>query len=206
MSRPPIIRRISAYTLNAALAGAILAGCAEPQTQFEIVNLKGVNEREHFSQQFDECFYTIGRGGRIDLVARRTDPGSGGGRVTQLIHLKTEYTAVPGTTHAEESMINATVHYAVLDGQGGVCYEGAGFVSTEELPDEGLMLGALERAKLDENRRVGQGSEVFERVDLTGTYRAVRSRRRVVALLNELNRVFGLHPDYRPEPRYDDPL
>lgn len=104
-------------------------------------------------------------------------------------------------------MINATVHYAVLDGRGGVCYEGAGFISTEEVPEEGLLIGALERAHLAEQRSAGEGgSGIFKRVELTGTYRAERSRRRAVALLNELARVFGPQPDYQPPPRHDDPL
>ncbi|MCB9866649.1 MAG: hypothetical protein H6816_08460 [Phycisphaerales bacterium] len=198
------------YLLSLVLGGvavAALTGCAEPRTEFDVVNVQGVGQRERFHQPFDECFYTIDRGGQVDMVARRVERGPNPGeRVAQVIHVQTEFRAVPGSTPAESSMINATVHYAVLDGQGGVCYEGAGFFSTKEDPETGVMTGALERARLEENRAAGQGASVFNRVELTGTYRAIRNRRRVVRLLNELDRLFGPQPDYRPAPRADDPL
>jgi hypothetical protein len=185
----------------------VLAGCTEPTTEFHIVNLRGMGDREHFHERFNECYYTVSPGGRIDIVARRIDPGvPPADPVTQIVHLRTAFRAIPGTTYAEESMINATVHFAVLDGHGGVCYEGAGFLSSEEDPKKGVLVGELERAHLDENRSAGQGGEIFNRVDLTGTYAATRSRRKVVSLLNEMSRIFGPQPDYRPPPRHTDPL
>jgi len=187
--------------------GFCLAGCQEPVTEFHMVNVRGAGDREDFHQVFSECYYAISPGGRVDVVARRVDPDQATGlTVTQLVHMRTAFRAVPGTTFAEQSMINATVHFAVLDGHGGVCYEGAGFLSTEENARRGLLVGELERAHLDKNRSAGRGGEVFQRVDLTGTYHAVRNRAKVFALLNEMNRLFGPQPDYIPPPRHSDPL
>jgi len=202
-----IARLLVAPALCAAGAGIMVgAGCSQPRSEFHIVDWRGVGQREHFHETYDECFYSASRNGRVDIVARRKDPGPDGAAITQIMHLRTRFPTIPGTTPAESSMINATVHFAIIDGHGGVCYEGAGFVSTHEDAQRGALAGALERAELAENRRVGHGGELFQRARVTGTFHAQRSPRKVVALLNEMDRLFGPQPDYRPRPQADEPL
>jgi hypothetical protein len=125
--------------------------------------------------------------------------------ISQLVHLRTAYRTMPGVTHAESSMINATVHYVILDGFGGTCYEGAGHLSTHESRDGRVMTGKLEHAQVTRNRHIGQGGDIFVRAKLRGGYHAVRNRRKVVAMLNEINRLLGPQPDYTDQPT-NDPL
>ncbi len=193
------------------LAGAVLlvaaVGCRESVTRFDIVNYRGVGDREHFHEVFPECYYSISAGGRVDLVARRHVEGNREiPSVTQVVHARTEYQAIPGRTHADASMINATVHYAILGDAGGACFEGGAFFTFEEDPEKGAMEGALEHSTLEPSRRVGDGGQVFDRAELTGVFQATRNRRRVVAILNELNRVFGPMPQYQPPARPRDPI
>ena len=55
----------------------------------------------------------------------------------------------------------------------------------------------LEQATLRPNRHVGHGAEIFTRAQVTGAFEAQRNTKKVTQLLNELNRVFGLRPDYQ---------
>ena len=191
---------------------AVGTGCRERTTRFEITNYRGVGRTEYFHEVFDECYYTIGPSGNVDVVARRHTPGSAGGRrsdaesITQIIHLRTVFRAIPGTTHAERSMINGMVNYAILSDNGGACFEGAGFLTFTEKRRKPELIGRLEQAKLHSNRRVGWVGEIFDRAELTGEFLARRNRKKVIRILNELNRVFPPQPSYQPPADRTDPM
>jgi hypothetical protein len=136
--------------------------------------------------------------GNVDIIARKTSRATGHDEqdVSQILHLRTVYLARPGTTHSESTMINGTVHYAVLTPQGGTCFEGAGFISFRRTRG-GKLIGTLEEAEVSPNRRLGVISDVFEHVVLDGNFAADPDATRVVALLNELHTRFGPQPSHQ---------
>ena len=194
-------------TFGPAMAAVVVfvgAGCGEKITRFEITNYRTAGETEFFHETFDECFFAKGPDGNVDVVARRRIPADGENeRLTQLVHLRTVFRAVPGTTPADQTMINGIVAYAIVGEHGGVCFEGAGFVSCADRKDGALLVGELEQAKLRAHRRRGRVGEIFEAAVLAGPFRATRDRKRVISLLNELSSFFGPHPHYQPTPRQD---
>jgi hypothetical protein len=192
--------------LGVAVGILALTGCGERRTAFNMVTIDPTGASERFHETFDECYFSVSPHRRVDVIARRViETGPDEPPISQLVHLRTAYRTMPGVTHAESSMINATVHYVILDGFGGTCYEGAGHLSTHESRDGRVMTGKLEHAQVTRNRHIGQGGDIFVRAKLRGGYHAVRNRRKVVAMLNEINRLLGPQPDYTDQPT-NDPL
>lgn len=192
----------------AAGLGVLVAmtGCSEKGTRFSIVNHRSVGETEHFHELFDECYYSVSPGGNVDVVARRRIPADAENEaLTQIVHIRTVFRAVPGTTHADSTMINGLVNYAIVGEGGGACFEGAGFVSCKEDRKRIELSGELEEARLHPNRRVGRVGDIFNQAVIQGTFQASRDTKKVVAILNELSRYFGPQPRYQPPDR-DEPI
>lgn len=195
-----VASRAAARAGWACLGGLLcIWGCTAPATRFEIVNYRSNGAREVFHDDFDECLYREMPDGNMDIIARKVSRATSAEEqdVTQILHLRTVYRARPGTTYSEPSMINGTVHYAVITPQGGTCFEGAGFVSCKRKGGAGQIIGTVEEAEVGPNRRLGISGDVFEHVVLEGTFVARRDAARVVGLLNELHALFGPQPSYQ---------
>jgi hypothetical protein len=186
----------------------LISGCGDKVTRFEIANHRAVGDTEYFHEQFDECYYAIAPNGNVDLIARRHLPavGEANEALTQIVHVRTVYRAIPGTTHVSSSMINGVVSYVILSSRGGACFEGAGFLLCEENRAKRSLTGELERATLHPSRRVGSVGSIFDRAVLRGEFFATRDERKVVAILNEIERVFGPLPPYVPPADRRDPI
>ena len=187
--------------LVCAVLGTMIGACGPRETRFEIVDYRDAAGPVTYHQAFDECYYNLSADGRVNLVARRTgrletDPDQ---TVTQVVHIRGIWRAVPGTTHVERSQINAKISYWIVGGPGGVGFEGGGFVVFSENHERDVLTGQLESSALRPKRRVGTAPDIFQRAELTGEFRAKRNRRRAVRILNEMRRRFG------PLPRHDAP-
>lgn len=188
----------------AALLAFALSGCSRRPTQFAVTNYTPDARPERFHEVFNECYYAPDPSGNVDVVARRVQEIEGGGEaITQIVHLRTMFLAVPGATHVERSMINTTINYAILSDSGGACFEGAGLVVCRENGRTQEMTGELESGRISPVRRVGASADIFDQALIEGRFSARRDRRAVVRILNELNRIFGPRPNYDPGHRPD---
>ncbi len=181
-----------------------MAGCAERRTQFRIVNYPVGGGTESFHQDFDECYYCFDGHQNLEIIASRTSRTDGNVPTTQIVHIRTFWLPRPGVTHAEPSLINATVSYMILAGPDGATFGGSGFFSFKENRKKGSMTGLLELSSLSPQRRVGQGERLFERATLQGELTAVRDRARALAIANEMERLFGPMPDYESKSENPD--
>jgi hypothetical protein len=103
-------------------------------------------------------------------------------------------------------MINGLVTYAIVSDAGGSCFEGAGFLSAHENHRKTGLKGRLEKATLEPHRSLGTGAELFTHAVIQGKFTARRNERKVVMILNEINRLFGPRPDHVPGPSPPDLL
>ena len=175
-----------------------LAGCSQKTSEFRVVDYREDGTSQRYFQPFDSCFYTRDQHGNLDIVARSTSTDANGVQNVQILHARTFWTARPGRTRADETMINTTVNYAVRSGSNGTTFEGSGFLTYRENRKKTKLKGQLEFSTLTPQRELGTGASVFTRAELSGRIHAFRDRQRVVETLNELNRQFGPQPTYRP--------
>lgn len=199
---------VFAAAVCAALIGLVLipaAGCRAPSTAFEIVDYRQPGDARRYRETFDEAYYYVDDHGNLDLVLRRCTPAGGTSShgITQVIHMRTVWRSIPGTTVAHRSQINATVSYLIVSGSMGGSFEGAGSVFFDQRKGEDVITGSLDLAILRPKRRLLSGEDLFKRAELTGTFTARRDPRRVVRIINEMNRLFGPLPSHhavRSEP------
>ncbi len=179
-----------------ALLWCALAGCAAPTSRFTIVDHREMGAPRTYGETFDEAFYHIDAQQNLQLVLRREQPSASDPRtkIVQLISIRSLWRPIPGRTNAESGQINGTVAYAILSGERGATFEGAGSVFFEPPGGTGLLHGTLDRAVLRPTRSRGGDEGLFRHAELSGSFAAVRDRRQVVRLTNELNRLFGPMP------------
>ncbi len=188
--------------LLAVLVVSAGTGCAPRQTRFFIADHRDDGPPRRYYENFEECYYCRDARGNVDIVARRRTPPAGSAEetVTQVLHIRLVWTAVPGRTRAEQSMINATVAYLIVSSDSGASFEGGGFATFTENRKGTALAGKLESSALSPQRRLGVGGDLFARASVTGQFRARRDKRQVVRLLNEMKRLFGPLPPYQPPP------
>jgi len=156
-----------------------------------------------YREEFPEAYYDVDDEGNIDIVLRQAADASekDHGAFSQVVYLRAFWTPIPGRTVADATQINACVSYMVIGAGFGAAFEGAGalFFKQNRRGDE--IKGKLERASLRPVRALRGASPPFDRTELSGEFRAVRDRRRVSRIVNEMNREFGPLPPYPPSPR-----
>ena len=167
-------------------------GCSLRPSTFEIIDYPKPGEERRYRETFDEAFYSLDRHGNVDVVLRhRTDGGSDpSGAVTQIIHIHGFWRSVPGSTVAHSTQLNATVAYHILTGHVGATFEGAGSVFFRHGRRNGVLVGSLDLATLQPKRRLASGSPLFQRATLRGRFHAEHDPRRVMQIVNEMNRRF----------------
>jgi hypothetical protein len=173
-------------------------GCSVRTSTFEIVDYREPGEAKRYRETFDEAYYTLDEHGNVDIVLRRlspreTEPGQG---ITQVIHIRSVWRSIPGDTVAHRTQINATVSYHILSGRVGATFEGAGSVFFTDNRRTDRLVGTLDLATLRPKRRLVAGSPLFRRAELAGEFCAARNPRRVVRIINEMNRRFGPLPPH----------
>jgi len=184
----------------AALAALMAAGCGGRSSRFEVVDYRAAGQVSAYHEAFEEAYYRVTAGGDVDVVLRRVhDPAvAGGPPLTQVIHVHSIWTSIPGTTVAESAQINGTVSYFITDGGSGAAFEGAGSVFFRRSRDGTELTGEVERVFLTPQRRLNGGQALFTRAELSGAFVAKRDPQRVVRILNETQRLFGPVPRYQP--------
>ena len=99
---------------------------------------------------------------------------------------------------AHRTQINAQVSYFIRSGELGQTFEGAGSVFFYSDRRGDTIGGTLDLARLKPVRRLVASADLFERVDLSGTFVARRDPKRVQQIVHDMNRRFGPRPPYQP--------
>ena len=199
-SRWPAVGRVLMAVLP-VLATAC-GGPAPRKTRFQVVDFRDGQAPQRYFEDFDECYYARDPNGNMDVVARRSGPLNDDPDETfaEVLHLHGIWRAVPGVTAVETTQINTTVSYWITGDSGGVGFEGGGFVVFNENRKGDVLTGELELSILRPMRQVADAPVLFQRAELTGQFRAAHDKRRVVRILNEMERYFGPMPRYEPAP------
>lgn len=185
------------------IASVLLVGCAPRETRIEIESFRSDGEVELLFQEFDTCYYAMTAGGHMDVVMQRETPSQvdPAQTITQAVHLRGFWKPIPGTTLAEKTMINGTICYMIVTGTAAIGYQGGLFMSFKENAKKGRLTGKLESSRLVPLRKRGGAKEPFASALATGTFVAKRDRRRVVKILNDIERRLGPPPEYVPKER-----
>lgn len=182
------------------------AGCVAPWLRItpfvstlEVVDFRDAQNVRPYQEEFPEAFYDLDGHGNLNLVLRRQGGESGESRqLTQVVRVRSVWRPVPGRSISDPTQINAVISYYVVGGKMGDTFEGAGSVFFQADGSDALK-GSVDHAVLRSQRQLSAGEPLFPRAELSGKFRAVRDRRQVVRIINELNRQFGpLPPHDRP--------
>lgn len=175
-------------------ASLLLTGCAKRTTAFQITDYRSDGSVDYYQETFDEAFFDVDGSGNLDVVFRRSQPATPERDIdlTQIIRLRTFWRPIPGRTAAETTQINGIVSYAIITGNIGTTFEGAGSIFFEI--DEDSLTGSLDLAILEPTRHLKAGSRFFNKAELSGKFTARRSPRHVIRIVNDLNRQFGPTP------------
>ena len=175
----------------------VLPGCAARVSTFDITDFREPGDAKRYRETFDEGYYALDGDGNVDVVlCRMTAPGddAAGREINQVIHIRSVWRSIPGDTVSHATQINATVRYHILSGRVGAAFEGAGsvFFSRDLRSDE--LTGTLELAKLRPKGRVAAANSLFRHAEIAGAFVARHDPRRVVQIVNEMNRRFEPTP------------
>lgn len=185
------LRRCS--VVGALLLMTVAAGCTATPSRFYVTDHRPGGDARVYTESFHDAFYRQRPDGNVDVILRRSAPGAaaGGQPITQVIHLRSLWRSIPGTTVAESSQINAAVCYMIEVGPTGATFEGIGSLFFDESDDGQTLTGTLDDALLKPTRRIGHGPDVFARAQLRGTFTAKNDPRRTVRGMNEIERTFA---------------
>lgn len=179
------------------LAMICLSGCGlKPRTNvLTVVDRQTSGDEKRYYEKFDEAYYDLDGVGNVDLVLRRSRPSGDrlDQRIEQVVHVRSVWASVPGRTVANSTQINGRITYAILSGDAGSTFEGAGsvfFRKTKQWGNE-VLVGHLERTYLKAKRSLTSEPAIFDQAEVSGEFRAVRDGRRVRQIVNDLNREFG---------------
>ncbi len=185
------------YLLGLVGAFGWLPACSRPTvTRFEVIDYRASGAEARYRETFTEGYYDLDAAGNLNVVLSREkrDPEDPASQITQVIHIRTFWRSIPGVTVAERSQINAEVAYYIVSGDVGQSFEGAGSVIYHADRDDDQITGQLDLARLKPARQLIAADDLFERVDLSGTFVATRNRRRVHDTVHDMTRRFGPRP------------
>jgi len=182
--------------LTASAALWVLGCAAPPQTEFNVVDYRYGGQVSRYRESFAEGYYDIDRVGNMDLVLLREkyDVADPVASIQQVIHIRTIWRSIPGVTVADRTQINGEVTYFIQSGDLGQTFEGAGSVFFQPDRSGERITGTLDLARLKPVRTLAASADLFDRVDLSGTFTASRDSKRVQQVVHEMNRRFGPRP------------
>ena len=175
----------------ALCVGVCVPGCSVKTTTFDIVDHPRDGPPKRFRETFDDAYHAMDDRGNIDIVLRRERRGAAPSEdpITQIIHIHSVWRCIPGTTVADAAQINATVRYVITGGAVHTVLEGGGSVFFKQSDGGDTLTGRLEYASLTPSRRHSVAAPLFDSAELTGVFRTIRDRRRVVRTINEIERL-----------------
>lgn len=195
-----LARRDARIVAGITLALLAAGGCTQRPviSVIRLVDHRAPGSTERLRETFQEAWYNLDRHGNVDLVLRRSShPGAGAeNALTQVVHIRSVWRPIPGRTVTHRTQINGTITYYLVSGRTGTAYDGAGSVFFKEKRG-GRLIGAIEHAKLHPTRHLASSSPLFTRAEISGEFAAVHDPRRVIQLVNEMNRLFGPPPPYQ---------
>ncbi|MGB2987339.1 MAG: hypothetical protein WBE26_15850 [Phycisphaerae bacterium] len=190
----------SALIAAVALPLFVATGCSVRASTFEIVDYREPGKAKRYRETFDEGYYDLDEHGNVDVVLRRAAPGESDPKqtITQTIHIRSVWRSIPGETVAHRTQLNGTVSYHIVAGRIGATFDGAGSVFFNLNYRKDSLTGTLDLAVLRPKRQLATGSSLFKRAELKGEFHATRDPRRVVRIINEMDRLFGPLPPHQP--------
>lgn len=177
----------------AATLCIVCGGCGAKLSTVQIVSYRENGESSRYEEAFSEAYYDVDDAGNVDIVLYRTSP-DGAPRddsISQTLHVKTVWRCDPGQTVAHATQINGTVTYAILGGDVGATFEGAGSVFFKENRAKGEIAGTLDLVRLKPAKKLNANSDIFYRTELSAEFRAKREPRRVRSLIHAIREKFG---------------
>lgn len=178
-----------------------VAGCARSKGNvFEVIDYREAGEVSRFRETFADGYFDVGPTGNYEIVLVREqfDANDPAANITQMIHLRTFWRSIPGTTVADSTQINGSISYFIVSGELGQSYEGAGSIFVTENRDGDEIKGTLDLARLKPVRQLAASADLFDRVRISGRFKATRNRKRTQQLVRDMNRRFGPRPPRQP--------
>jgi hypothetical protein len=181
------IIRAARAAVAVPLLAVVLGGCAKTPNRIYVETFNDPLAPKKYNTDFTEAYYAKAADGGLDLLLRwkqptKADPTQ---EMEQVIHAHAFWTPVLGTTRAEASMINATLRFMILTPPTGVGYEGAGFITFKIDPKQRILDGQIESGELVPKQSVGGAKKPFGPARISGTIRAIESRRQILRLLQD---------------------
>ncbi|MCG3137709.1 MAG: hypothetical protein HJJLKODD_01559 [Phycisphaerae bacterium] len=180
----------------------VLGGCSStPYNRMMITDYRSGGQAAEHYEDFTDAYYRLANDGTADIILRKSAPLPQDPRaqLQQIVHLRAVWKPFPGRTHAESSMINTQICYAIISTTMAVSYEGGGFMDYSPKTFSDVVVGKLEAGDLQPTRRSGAGLDIFNTARISGHYRVTRDDRKVTRLINEINRALGDPPRYEPD-------
>ncbi len=174
------------------MLAALCAGCGPKVSTVEIVSYRDTGESSRYRETFDEAYYDLDEAGNVDIVLYRMTPGAASAEdaVTQTVHVKTVWRCMPGQTVAHATQINGTVTYAIVGGDVGATFEGAGSVFFAQNRTQDEITGTLDLVRLKPAKKLNDSSDLFYRTELSAEFRARREPRKVVTHVHAIREKF----------------
>lgn len=184
--------------LIAVLAALTIAlgGCAARSSRMVIVDYPTSGEPTRYAETFPEALYSRNDDGNVNVVLRRVYDGDGNPdqAMTQTMHILSIWRPIPGTTVSDRTQINAVIRYQITTNLGTATFVGTGSLFFKTNRRGNVLTGRIEDAALRPVARVFGRELPFENAKIHGAFRAVRDRRRVTRLVNEMGRWFAQPP------------
>ncbi len=186
----------------------ICAGCTTtPYNRLTVVDYPHHSDSIQHYELFDDAYYQIDGAGLTHLILQKISLTSENPpqKIIQTFHIQSQWKPNPGLTYSDASMINATISYVIQKGNSGISYDGGGFASYKVQSSGTVLTGELEGAELQPLRNPSGDLRVFERVRISGRFRAIRDDRRVIRILRQIQEQLGPLPPVShdiPSPDY----
>ncbi len=208
--KPPVAPRCRYFQkicMAAIVALAGLCGCrSAPFNRVQVTDIRSDGPPQLHYEDFDESFYRLRNGGLVDVVLRKQARATADQtrKIIQIIVLRSYWKPFPGRTYANDSMLNASLCYVLINGDSAISYEGGGFFQYAEKKGGEVITGKLEGADLQPLRAVGGDLGIFERARISGKFKAHRDDRRTTQIMNRIDQLLGPTPRIEPAHRGPD--
>jgi len=214
-TRPP---RLSLLILTLA----VLCGCREVETRFDVTSFKDPANPEQFTERFPPGAFAVDAHNNWDIVfvipgtpievPQRAETDAAASQsadaadavprtrtvfMSQYVHMGVFWKPKPGTTYAESTQTNAAIMYCLVTGGNAISYEGAGFVYFTLSRDKKTITGRIESSTLVPSRTTKEPVDLFGSCRVEAWFVAREDRGRVVEVQQKIRRAL-IRPDLIP--------